>query len=374
MNKLNFPTHFQDNLHSFIESLQKEDENFLYFPTNIGLTQDGKNLSLGFSTYVLKLFYMTGLWDDLSKPVRDKWIENINSYQKNHQNLPINSYIDQTLLNFYKKPPISKKIKNSIKKQLSFLSTVNYYSLDVQLLNAIRAETKQAISTIHQVGYKNTKPYLEFPKSESEIISFLESFDWSKPWDAGANFSSICVFSNTQLPANEYQNNKEVLYKFASKIVDKETGSYFIGKTPSETELINGAMKVITGMDWLNVPIHEPEKLIDYCLGVVPKNEGCDIVDLVYVLFKCSEQTNYKKNEIILYMIDIYKLIFDHYFKDYGGFSYYLNKSQMYYSGLIISEGKSTPDIHGTLLLCWAISMIDKISESNNLGWNIIKP
>ena len=45
MNKLNFPTHFQDNLHSFIESLQKEDENFLYFPTNIGLTQDGKNLS-----------------------------------------------------------------------------------------------------------------------------------------------------------------------------------------------------------------------------------------------------------------------------------------------------------------------------------------
>ena len=103
MNKLNFPTHFQDNLHSFIESLQKEDENFLYFPTNIGLTQDGKNLSLGFSTYVLKLFYMTGLWDDLSKPVRDKWIENINSYHKNHQNLPINSYIDQTLLNFFNK-------------------------------------------------------------------------------------------------------------------------------------------------------------------------------------------------------------------------------------------------------------------------------
>ena len=37
MNKLNFPTHFQDNLHSFIESLQKEDENFFINDNQINL-------------------------------------------------------------------------------------------------------------------------------------------------------------------------------------------------------------------------------------------------------------------------------------------------------------------------------------------------
>ena len=354
--------------------MKKEDENFLYYPTKLGITKNGINLTLGFSTYAMKLFYMTGLWNEISTSKQNSWVNKINTYQKNNELLPENSYIDETLLNYYLKPPLVKKAKNKLKKQVSNFSKINYYSLDQELINAVRAETKQAISTIYQVGYKNIKSYDDFPNKELEIVSFLESFDWSKPWDAGANFSSICVFNNTQLEIKEFEKNKEVLYKFSSKIVDEETGGYFIGSTPSETELINGAMKVITGLDWLDLPVHKPEKLIDYCLGITPKNEGCDIVDLVYVLFKCSEQSDYRKNEIIEFLVELNELIFDHYFKDSGGFSYYLNRSQMYYNGLIISEGKSTADIHGTLLLCWAISMIDKISESNYLGWNIIKP
>ena len=31
-------------------------------------------------------------------------------------------------------------------------------------------------------------------------------------------------------------------------------------------QVINGAMKVITGLDWLGHEIHYPKKLIDYCL------------------------------------------------------------------------------------------------------------
>ena len=56
-------------------------------------------------------------------------------------------------------------------------------------------------------------------------------------------------------------------------------------------------MKVITGLDWLEVKIHNPNKLIDFCLANKPEFEGCDLVDYIYVLYKCSSQTNYKKNK-----------------------------------------------------------------------------
>ena len=54
-------------------------------------------------------------------------------------------------------------------------------------------------------------------------------------------------------------------------------------------EIINGAMKVISGLDWLDARIHSPKKLIDFCLDNKPFLEGCDIVDYVYVLYKCSK-------------------------------------------------------------------------------------
>ena len=56
-------------------------------------------------------------------------------------------------------------------------------------------------------------------------------------------------------------------------------------------------MKVITGLDWIDSEIHYPEKLIDF-VSITNPLEGCDVVDYVYVLYKCSKQTSYKKAEI----------------------------------------------------------------------------
>ena len=86
------------------------------------------------------------------------------------------------------------------------------------MINAVRAETKQAISTIYQVGYKNGKPYNDFPNDESKILSFLESFDWSKPWHAGAHFSSICVFNSTQLEKEYLKKIKRFYISFLQKL------------------------------------------------------------------------------------------------------------------------------------------------------------
>ncbi len=133
-------------------------------------------------------------------------------------------------------------------------------------------------------------------------------------------------------------------------------------------------MKVLTGLDWIDEKIHDPKKLIDICLLENPKNDGCDLVDIVYVLYRCSLETDYKRKNIIKYLENIYDLLLSHYFSKEGGFSYFLNKSQTNYYGVKISNGENTPDIHGTLLLTWAVAMIDKIFNLDNSSLNIIKP
>ena len=143
---------------------------------------------------------------------------------------------------------------------------------------------------------------------------------------------------------------------------------------PDSKEFINGAMKMISGFDWIDKKIHYPEKLIDFCLKSLPSNDGCDLVDIVYVLYMCTKQTEYRKKEIIKYFDEIISLIHTHYHESYYGFSYYMNNSQTHYYGVNITKGQSFPDIHGTTLLIWALSMIFEINEINSVNWKTLKP
>ena len=171
-------------------------------------------------------------------------------------------------------------------------------------------------------------------------------------------FYKALKIENVRFPS--FQENSE----FLNEIIDKETGLYYINNFENRSEVINGAMKVITGLDWINHEIHYPEKLIDFCLNTKPTNTGCDLVDIVYVLYKCLDQVEYKRNEIVSYMEDVLNLIYLHYKEDEGGFSYSIDKSQEYYYGLRITKGSNQADIHGTILLTWALSMIFSVHRN----------
>ena len=122
----------------------------------------------------------------------------------------------------------------------------------------IRAETKQAIATVFEVGYRNKFEYIEFPKEGSDINQYLDSLNWNNPWTSGAQFSSLCVFSRTQLSDSESKKTALYLYDYLEKVLNSENGLYYIGNQDNKNELINAAMKVITGLDWLDLPIHYP--------------------------------------------------------------------------------------------------------------------
>ena len=87
-------------------------------------------------------------------------------------------------------------------------------------------------------------------------------------------------------------------------------------------------MKIITGLDWINYRIHFPEKIIDQCLNLSVNSEGCDIVDIVYVLYRCLNESNYREKEVMSYFDKTIELIEKHYFYGEGGFSYFIHKSQ----------------------------------------------
>ncbi len=360
----------KNELIGFIHSLNKGK--FEYTPALKGVTKIGESINLGFNCYVIKCLYMLDEWVNLNTSLKDDWVSYINSFQSTKNNFPGNSFVDDNYIKFFNEGINIRSLKYFTKDVLNYFG-FNYESKEIYLNSSIRAETKQAISTLNQINHKNEDLYLEFPKTEIELNSYLNSLNWEKPWSAGAQFASLCVFVDTQLQEKENKLCKKVLIDFVDYLVDKDSGFYFKGNTPSNQEIINGTMKIITGLDWINYEIHFPEKVIDQCLKISVNSEGCDIVDIVYVLYKCSLITDYKKKDIDNYFDNVLIEIMKHYLKKDKGFSYFINKSQTHYYGLKITKGMNTADIHGTTLLLWAISMIDNFKNGSS-RFNILKP
>jgi len=361
------------NLENFLDALKKDK--FEFYPVLKGYTKYGQEIQLGHSCYALKIYYIIGKWDKLENSTKEDWVAFINSFQMSREDFPKNSYIDQKYLKAYEKFDLKKFVKNKVKKILNTLFDKKYILNNEKIKDFIKADTKQAISTLYQVGFKQENKYLTEAMENKNILYYLESLDWSKPWNAGAQFASLCVFVETQL--NDLDNKNEYLNelkKFLKNISDDKTGAFFAGEKPNKQELINGAMKVITGADWIGLGIPYPEKLIDTCLAIEPESEGCDLVDIVYVLFKCNQITSYRNREIASYFEKLLTEIEKHYFKKFGGFSYYQQKSQKYYYGVKVSKGLNEPDLHGTLLLVWALGMISHVIDLPFGKWKTLKP
>lgn len=370
MNLNSFTAEVGEKNISFLNSLQDKESKYHYAPVNLGITTAGSKLSLGFSCYALKTYYILGYWENTTDSNKKDWLSYIKSFQIISEKASENLFVDPEYINFIKKFNIGSYIKEGLKKSINTTGLKSYQTADVKFQNSIRAETKQSISTLYQVGDMQDYPYFEFENKDEKLLPFLDSLDWQNPWSAGAQFSAMCVFSKI----NDFEHNIKTLKNFSDRLVQSENGGYYFGSQPNSSLLINGAMKIITGLDWIDVPIHYPKKLIDLCLSIEPNDEGCDLVDIVYVLYKSSEETDYRKAEIKKYMLNLAQTIQKHYKKNEGGFSYFLNKSQHEYYGVNISKGFNVPDLHGNLLLIWALSMINKLINEEDSQWQILKP
>ena len=357
-----------DNVFNFLKTLQK-DSIYRYFPTPEGLTEAGKSIELGFSCYAMKIYYMTSNLEKLTIKDRNDWIEFINSFQATDSQFPNYSYIDKNLVDSINTFELSESLKYQVKNILSKLNIKRYDSKNDLIMKSVNADTKQALATLAEINeesfHKVEMPFL----NAKDLLGYLEGLNWMEPWTSGAQFSSLCVYSRI----NENVFNSE-LESFATKIFVQDTGSYHSPNLSNKREIINGAMKIITGLDWINVPIHNPKQLINFCLSNIPESEGCDIVDFVYVLYKCSNQVDYRKDEINKLFIEILEQIKKLYNEQDNAFSYFTNQSQTHYYGAKISKGEHRADIHGSLLCLWAVLMILESLDLKEENLKIIKP
>ncbi len=373
--KTNYPWLYDlpELVDDFLESLKKPNTDYSFFPARKGLTEHGSKLDLGFSCYGLKLKHITNKYNNLNTNEKDSWIKYINSFQTSDSKYMENLYIYPEYIIAINKFNIVSSSKYMVKKLMTNLKIKQYEKLDDFVIRSLRAETKQAIVTVKEAGYNSEFIYRDMIDKDGFIINFLKKQNWQSPWMAGAQFANMCLFLS-QLQDEIVKNHINDMIKFIDELCDPLTGSYFVKPKPSNRELINGSMKVISGFDWIGKKINNPERLIDLCLSSNISHDGCDLVDVVYVLFKCSNQTSYKRSEISKYIYDLLEIISLHFYENDGGFSYFLGKSQTDYYGVKITNGTNNPDIHGTLLLTWALSMIVKMLEIENINLNILKP
>jgi hypothetical protein len=361
----------EHGLADFMRRIQDPARPGRFRPGPDGATQTGLDAALPFSCYALKIYLTLGWWDRLDAHDQQTWIRFIQSFQRNDPTppnaLPPNPFLDPAVSEPSLMPP-----RPGLWRRALGLGP----RLDPVWLG-LMSETKQAVATLAEVGARPLRPFGALPLTPRGVTHHLRQLDWKNPWGGGAQAAVLSVLLATQAPdlvgPDAAAKLLDAVARFIDGVVDSASGAYFRGKRPKHGRLINGAMKVLTALDWLNEPVHYPERLIDTCLQELPKPEGCHLVDAVYVLDRCLLQTDHRRDECRAFALDVMKGVERH-LRDDGGFSYYLASSQTVYKKRTISDGRLEGDIHATCLLTWAIAMIDRICGSQSRGWKIIRP
>lgn len=322
---------------SFLARLAVPGQPGRYRPAATGLTATGAAASLGFSCFAAKIALTTGLWPALPAATRNGWIAFIQSFQTG---APPHAFQDPEL------PGQG---------------------------NLVLAETKQAAATLCDLGAKPDRRYKDLPSDPEGLSHVLNGYDWSAPWAAGGLASGIVTLLSIQGDCRPGTPLHGTAVDFYEALADPVSGAYWRGDRPDHGMMVNGAMKVLTALDWLEHPIRFPERLIDTVLQQPPVAEGCHLVDAVYVLWQCRKYTGHRQEEVARYALSLLPSIRRHQ-REGGGFSYFPQRSQTHYYGIPITMGQLVGDIHGTILLCWAIAMIRELIDDAGPPWRIIRP
>ena len=343
----------------FLEKLKGEKRSgFFHYSFSGDLYSEDVKWGLGNTVFAIKIYHILNLLDKLPKKDANEMINFIKSFQRND-----GSFND----------PLIRR-KTLLKNIITAFRIAKFDNVFGQ--KTIRAETKQTIAALNlliepEIAYK------KIPSTEEEVNRYLNRLNWAKPWDAGSHFNHLIFFLNLNKKVHTIQNDvADYLINYAidwvNNLQSSKDGSWYRGKKTSLSQKINGAMKVIRGLNTANNPSFKyPEKLIDLCLQINDLSHACNITNVIYVLRYANELTrgNYRFRDIQEFCNRWLNICKKHFFPDIGGFSFYFGKSNEIYYGARITRGLNEPDIHGTVMLLWGITLVSKIFE-HDLGYN----
>ena len=336
----------------FLEKLSGKKKGFFHYTLSGDLWPEKLHWGLGNSVFALKIYYSLSVIPSQFSDI----VAFIKSFQKKDGNF-YDPVVKNTSLPMRLQGAIKKKDMNRLKHG-----------------PIVRAESRQAISALKLFNEKPNYEYRSMPKTTKEIDAYLSSQNWELPWSANSHFSALMFL----LSISSLENKLDLIDYSVNWVnaLQKEDGSWYKG-SPSLAQRVNGAMKYITGIKAATaiagynegkVFFNQHESLIDTVLKATNDKHACENFNIIYVLRYANELSGkgYRFNEIIDFVkdrLDIYKQF---YFPEYGGFSFHPNKSNTFYYGAPLARSKKEPDIHGTVMFVWGLSVIGNLLEIND--------
>ncbi len=341
---------------AFLESLKGRKVPGYYRYSYAGdLYDDSRHWNCFSSVFALKIFYTLGV-------SRNSDIEKAAEYIKSFQKY------DGTI---YDKLIRRKSIPAYLLQALRNRSFSDPFNRSY-----IISETRQALSSLGLYGLlpKNLPEFFKY--SDEKIIKFLGSLDWRFPWSAGSQFSHLMFFLGSAcrtgiISRDCYEHFSDTAVNWVNQYQHERDGTWYKGNC-SQQQKINGAMKVITGMIAADkIRFDYPERIIDFCLDKISASQACDNFNIVLVINYASKllDQNYRRQELQDFAFRRLRIYFSHYHEEKGGFSFFPDRANDVYCGVKITKGLNEPDIHGTVLFLWGISvLLQIIGESNRFG------
>ncbi|PJE76915.1 hypothetical protein COV05_01820 [Candidatus Uhrbacteria bacterium CG10_big_fil_rev_8_21_14_0_10_48_16] len=317
------------------------------------LFSDHQKTNLAGSIFALKLYAMLGETDQKRiQPIVDRVL----SFQR-----PDGSFAD---------PYVCKK--RFIRNTLSSLKHRDLSNLGNQ--SYIRAETRQAYSALLLHHVLPHKVDANIPTTPQAIHTFLSRLDWTRPWGAGSHFSHLLFFlslfkKTKKLTQEQYLEARSSACTFIASL-QHEDGAWYTGN-PSHRQKVNGAMKVISGLIVDDLPFEHPKELINLCLTqeATQTHDACDQINQILVLRYSTRLLNhpYHQEDINTFCQNALIQWGAYYFPEHGGFSFHKHRANDRYYSAKVSQGLNEPDIHGTILFVWGLSMMKQLLQTENL-------
>lgn len=337
----------KERVYSFIQEMNA-NKDFSYFKYSYSgdLYDSNTKWGLGQLVFATKILYMIDKIKELDPNHRLNLINAINSFQTKD-----GYYTDATLFKPNTRSIVGKLLGG---KKDSYREEVK------------RAETRQSFAALLALDSKSSYPFLHIPYSKKGIERYLKKLDWTQPWAAGSHFSHLLFFLyyNKELLGFHKDDADELIdyaIKWANRLQSPTDGCWCSGEVPS-LQNVNGAMKILVGLSAVKrLTFSYPEKIIDTSLKIGKNTDACNDFNVVYVLYCCNKIEDYRSDEIRDFCLKRLSQYRQYYHEDKGGFSFHLDKANDVYYRAKITKGLNEPDIHGTVMFMWGITLISKI-------------
>lgn len=346
--KIDWLRDIKESVYSFVQEMNvRKDFSYFKYSYSGDLYDSNTKWGLGQLVFAIKILYMINKIKELTPAHRLNLISEINSFQTK------DGYCSDTMIF---KPNKWRTISNFFKgRKMS--------SSHEQIK---RAETRQSFAALFALNSKPNYPFLNIPYSKKGIERYLTKLDWRQPWAAGSHFSHLLFFLHYNkilfLVHNEDVGDFiDNAIEWVNRLQSPINGCWYSGEV-SDLYKVNGAMKVLTGLSASGrLSFSYPERIIDTSLKIAEGTDACNDFNVVYVLYCCNKATDYRVNDIKNFCLKRLSQYRRYYHENKGGFSFHKDRANDVYYGTRVTKGLNEPDIHGTVMFLWGITLISKI-------------